>query len=385
VSSVLRGRGLIVILAVIILTVGALFLINPARALNNQNKAGKLLALAMHSKSEMIACEIPLVIDKSDSDHVQEVVKLLELAIKYAPSNSQSYLQLGRAYCLLDQPDKAIEAFKTYIQLRPDNPLGHLELGFVFDCLGMKEQAVLKWQEAGMSWYDFYEAGEQANLDKQYSQAIHWFQRATWLNPNVGDPYYAAGMSYQSQGDLDQAISSYKAALMADLLQAVQPGDVYYKLGLVYQADSEFRNLDMALEMYHNVLKPEMYSTSEIQSEAHYKIGEIYLWQGLNEFEAIVEFRRALILNPSHRWAHLRLGHALYGAYKDVDQAQAEISQAANLWPDDASKKIPYRTLGDIYLEAGNSNQAIQAYQQALKYDPVDKEIIEKLAKLLER
>jgi tetratricopeptide (TPR) repeat protein len=316
---------------------------------------------------------------------LQRSVKDFDAALQYDNNLAQAHLLRGRALCLLDKPQKAVRAFQAYIALRPNNPLGHVELGFNYERLGQKEQAVLEWAAAGISWQDFFLNGESARRDMQYRQAIQWFQRANWLTPKAGDPYYAAGMAYQSQGDWEQAISSYKAALAAGLLQDIHPGNIYYRLGLVYQSDSEFQNLDMALEMYHNVLTYDAQSSDEIRAEAHYKIGEIYFWQGRDELESIAEYRQALILNPFHRWAHLRLGRALYDVYHDVNQAEIEIYMAVDLWPEDASKKLPYRILGDIYQEAGDIEQATQAYQEALQYDPTDQEIVEKLAKLLEQ
>jgi tetratricopeptide (TPR) repeat protein len=57
----------------------------------------------------------------------------LHKAIEWDPNNAQAYRLLGRA--LRDQGDlpAAVEALMHYTQLRPDNPLGHIELAEVYE------------------------------------------------------------------------------------------------------------------------------------------------------------------------------------------------------------------------------------------------------------
>jgi tetratricopeptide (TPR) repeat protein len=123
------------------------------------------------------------------------------------------------------------------------------------------------------------------------------------------------------------------------------------------------------------------------EADSHYKVGEILIEQGHDPQSAIARLREALLLNPEHYWARLRLGQALYAAYSDVAQAEDTIERALAIWPNDISRKWPYRFLGDIYRTAAMTEQALNAYQTARKIDPSDETIehlIQELAPIQE-
>ena len=349
-------------------------------SLYHQIQGGQKLSQAINLEElNGMTCVHSMTLDAEQNSLLQRSNSDFEAAIRYDNHMAQAELLRGRTLCLLDKPHKAIRAFQAYINLRPKNPIGHLELGFVYERLGQKDQATFEWNAAGVSWQDFYRSGEQLVIEKKYTQAIPWFQRASWLAPEAGDPYYAAGIVYQSQDNWEQAIKSYQSALAAKTFQDISLGDIYLRLGMMYQTDSGFQDLDIALEMYHNVMLPEAKSSDQIQAEAHYKIAEIYIWRGRDVLLVIDELKEALILNPLHYWSHMRLGRALFTAYHEIDRAREEIDLAIELWPDNTSKKWPYRILGDIYKEAGMAENAIDAYQKALLFDPEDSDLKAKL------
>jgi tetratricopeptide (TPR) repeat protein len=313
---------------------------------------------------------------------LQRSVKYFEMALQSDPHLEQAELQRGIAYCFLNEQQKAVGALKAYTYLRPNNPLGHLELGFLYDANGDSAQAIVEWSAARVSWQDFFTNGEQARQEKDYVKALFWYQKAKLLAPQIGDLNYSAGLVNQSMGDMEQALISYQTALEASYFQNITLGNIYYRLGMLYQADSEIQNLDTALEMYQYVFAPQSLSSDETQANAHYKIGEIYLRQGRDGKDSIDEYRQALQLDPSHYWAHFRLGRALYDVYHNIHDAEVEFHLAIDFWPDDPSKKWPYRALGDIYVDADMIDEAIEAYKAALQLDPSDTEVETKLAQL---
>ena len=52
----------------------------------------------------------------------------LHRAVRWQPANAQAYRVLAQVYRLQDQWSAAAEAQERYTQLRPANPLGHMEL-----------------------------------------------------------------------------------------------------------------------------------------------------------------------------------------------------------------------------------------------------------------
>ena len=59
----------------------------------------------------------------------------LQSAIRWDARNAQAYRLLGRAYLAQGDLVAAAEALTRFTELRPDNPLGHIELAEVYEAL----------------------------------------------------------------------------------------------------------------------------------------------------------------------------------------------------------------------------------------------------------
>jgi tetratricopeptide (TPR) repeat protein len=84
-----------------------------------------------------------------DSGYLPGAIAHLRRAIAWDGDNAQAYRLLGQAYLAQGDHLAAIEALTTYIGLRPDNPLGHLELAQVYDGLARASEPEI--------YYDFIE------------------------------------------------------------------------------------------------------------------------------------------------------------------------------------------------------------------------------------
>lgn len=120
-------------LTIAIISIGAVAWM-PAKALHLQIRAGQLLEdyIEEHTSGyrNFYTCQLPVLTDLPLDSHLKEAVVLLETARAIRPQNAHTHYQLGRAYCLSGDYDSALEAFDTFNQLKPDNPLGYLEIAF---------------------------------------------------------------------------------------------------------------------------------------------------------------------------------------------------------------------------------------------------------------
>jgi superkiller protein 3 len=82
--------------------------------------------------------------------------------------------------------------------------------------------------------------------------------------------------------------------------------------------------------------------------------------------EAEQSFRRAVELNPGDQGAWNNLGNAL-SAQNKFDEALAMERQSLMLRPDNAAA---YMNIGEINLERGNLQLAVQAFEQAIRILP---------------
>jgi len=68
----------------------------------------------------------------------------LQKAIEWQPDNAQAYRLLGKVYCA--QGDKILgsksQGLTRYTELRPDNPLAHIELAEVYEAVEAGMQAM---------------------------------------------------------------------------------------------------------------------------------------------------------------------------------------------------------------------------------------------------
>src|SRR5690554_6050992 len=90
--------------------------------------------------------------------------------------------------------------------------------------------------------------------------------------------------------------------------------------------------------------------------------------------EAEAEFRAALELKPSSFEAAYNLGTALFRQEK-YDEALQQL-QATTPFANDDKQRLAslFHNLGNSYLYGQNIDQSIEAYKQALRYNPLDDE-----------
>jgi len=92
--------------------------------------------------------------------------------------------------------------------------------------------------------------------------------------------------------------------------------------------------------------------------------------------EAIVQFRKALEIQPDNAEAHDNLGNALLQKGR-VDEAITEYQKALKIKPDYADAHI---NLGNALFQKGGVGEAITQYQRALEIKPGHPEALNNLA-----
>lgn len=284
-----------------------------------------------------------------------------------------------------DPPDwlRPERLFRQAALQNPKNVLAYRGLGLALAMRDRDDQAVAAWRAAGNVTSELIQRSEQARRAERWDEALAWCQRAIALEPNFGDPWYCMGLAYAGTAQWVQAERAYERALQAEALAHVGRSSPHYRLGSIYLRHFEPTQLDAALRAYNTALALQDFTTELEAADAYHGRGVIYSRQGRPPRDSISEYQKALDLNPKHRWAHVRLAEALFEEHGEVGLAEDMIEQALALWPNDESRKWPYRVLGNIYIDAGLTDQAIAAYQEALHIDP-DDEWVERALRALD-
>ena len=172
----------------LVLSIAAIIFLRPrALALYYQVKGGMILRevfqIYPNSDQDDLLCDLPPVENETEGARLQKAIDYLETSRKYNPHMAQTYRLLGRAYCLLGEPELAVDAYKYFIHLRPKNPLGCIELGFVdlseYEKLIRESQINIICDFSYLNQSIIIEEANQAFLSQQYGKAAHWYQLAS--------------------------------------------------------------------------------------------------------------------------------------------------------------------------------------------------------------
>ncbi len=188
-------------------------------ALYYQNQGGIELRKIVTEIDEYQAvttyCYPPTLTDEQRSD-VENAREYLEKSADIKPKDAQTALLLGRVNCLLGETKKAVEAYQRYTELRPDNPLGYLELSFAYEFGGNQDDAIQAWLKTDLNSHFFENMGIQALEDNRNDDAIRWFERATLLEPKNAVILFRIGEIYEEDGEWEKASEYYQITLEFD-------------------------------------------------------------------------------------------------------------------------------------------------------------------------
>ncbi|MGE5221235.1 MAG: tetratricopeptide repeat protein, partial [Omnitrophica WOR_2 bacterium] len=213
-SSLLR-KATLLIACVLLLVILAAWLVPKTIALYQQMKAGKIIngisQINNTNTPNDLPCARAALTNSQEIDQVQIAIKRLSLALKLDSHFAKAQFLLGQAYCLTGEANSAVTAFEKYNQLRPRNPLGHIELALAIEyrCLISMPSSgstvaekvnrdisfpycrtetdtgkvIDEWKAAGVQPSQLAGVGNYNFKNKNYDVAIRWYQRSLLLEP----------------------------------------------------------------------------------------------------------------------------------------------------------------------------------------------------------
>ncbi|MCT0214745.1 tetratricopeptide repeat protein, partial [Synechococcus sp. CS-1330] len=157
-----------------------------AVALINQGKLQEAEAIyrgliTAGTRNHIVYCNLAAICGMQG--RFDDLIELLKKALQLKPNYPDAHNNLGVALKEQGDLDAAIASYNSALQLKPNYPEAHNNLG-----------NALK---------------EQGDLDA----AIASYNTALQLKPNYPEAHNNLGVALQEQGDLDAAIASYNSAL----------------------------------------------------------------------------------------------------------------------------------------------------------------------------
>ncbi len=167
---------------------------------------------------------------------------------------------------------------------------------------------------------DLDDAAYAALRERNYKLAASLYKRVVELEPKHKTAWNNLGRAYMDLMQLDDAEKAIKKQI------EINPYDEwsYNNLGLVYQRQEKYE-------------------------------------------EAISAFKKQIEVNPLDRYAHRNLGMLLSRRHR-YEEAVPELQQAMSIQPDDL---FTQQQLGDAYLKSGQSEKALETFDEVVKKMPV--------------
>ena len=260
-------------------------------------------------------------------EHLQSAEKHLDRALAKDPHNSRAHVGLGYVYWMRGDYSSAVEAFQRAAASEPaPNQIVRFMLGVMYEAQGCTEEAIKEWRIARdtqplfrigaaledqgqpreaeelyklilkvnpKAGYAYVLLGDlSVNIDKDFEQAMRWFQSAYELSPTSWTLLFRLGYYAHHLGREDEARRYFAE------WTTVRPDsyEAYLWLGraMVYQAD--YVEAVGALEAA-KALVPRDASTSA--ADIAFLLGNVYY--ALERYpEAVNEYQTVLLLNPEH-------------------------------------------------------------------------------------
>ena len=188
-----------------------------------------------------------------------------------------------------------------------------------------------------------------------FQTALQYVDEALRINPKYRDAYIMKGTIFLMQDKRNLAISSYETAIQQDPNFEL----AYLRLGQLYTEDEKF---DVAIEKFRSAvaLNPKL-------SDAIY--GVAYCEQMLNRFdEAIKVYRKLMQVDSKYHLGWFNIGYIKqFNTDNQIDSAIVYYQMATDIQPEFVKG---WHNIGLCYEEKNDRTRALQAYANALKYNP---------------
>ncbi len=252
--------------------------------------------------------------------------------LRYDPSDTYSAFYLARIYMEQGEFDRSLEEIKSALRINPDFVELWIYMGFVSIEKEQYDLAVYAFTEAAYRGGDlsqvYYLLGAVMETLARDMDAYHYYKKALKENPNnIAALQSIAGITSVIGREVE-TFTTFKRILEIDTLNAVALNYV----GYTYAERSD--SLEYALKLIDRAL--------EIDVDNGYYI-------------------------DSRGWVLYKMGR-YEDALKELERASEIIEDAVIL-----------QHLGDVYLELGRRNAARDAYEKALKIEPHNRTLRDKI------
>ena len=378
---------------------------------------------------------------KASEDLEQEMLAVGQQIIELDPDHGEAHYYIGTIARYLGKIDLAITSFKALTRILPFKAEYHLNLGELYESQNRLQEALQSYErvvtinpEEINVWNRIgdlnLDTGDDSAAVRAFQLVLETLENGTAPRASGGlsaaeiEAHYGIGHAYQAQGNFEKA--EYHVTRAIELLEkqalamrdrtgnnrarsreriglAARIREYRYTLAYIYirfnaaqkavdafekvlEVDDKYvpalTGIGIAHQMLDNVKQAETYLLKAVRlssngeaPEAYNALGYLYAEQGKKLDEAATLVLRALKSAPTSG-AYLDSLGLIYFKQGKLDAAIKNLEQANHYLPDTPEILLH---LTDAYLEKGLKQKALQTLEHAVRIEPNNAELRQKL------
>ena len=299
----------------------------------------------------------------------------------------------ARAWTEIQEQDAAdaVNAYREAIELDPGRPSPHYNLGVMHSYRDSARLAEAAFRAALKADPDMAQAHKKLGRILRHKgraeEAAAAFEQAVEHAPGDAEAHYRLGLSYRDLGRFEEAAEIMEKAVelnpKAPKLRLTL-GNLYMRLG---RGEDGRREMELSEELrremqglHAEITPPDGPVVSIGTLKDHYHLGYKYMLAG-DLPDALLEFRRAMEIDPEHRDSITGLAMVLTRLGR-LDQAAVHFEKSSDLDPGDP---LGHARLGGLYLQLRELAASRRAFEKAAKLDSTIPEVFGSLGMVAAR
>lgn len=213
--------------------------------------------------------------------------------------------------------------------------------------------------------HELHEEGTRLFDEGKFSEAEPLLKEVLMKNPDYADVLNKLGVICHLRDELEKARDYFTKAVHLNPRYT----EASLNLAITYNELGEFEKSKDIFSLAAQTAKPtpsslDPYAAGKLANE-HFKIGNIYLDLAMYE-EAIIEFRKAISLQPKFPDVHTKLGIALR-SLGNIEEAIVHFNTAKEI---NADYGPAWVQLGLTYYIKGLTGLAFEEWENAIRQNP---------------
>ena len=327
----------------------------------------------------------------ASSQQLKEAIALYLRVLELQPDDANAREKLATGFILTNQRGKAVEMLEQIIKQHPEKYQPYDLLAQVLDEEARSLQRANRLDEAKAQFAKVAANYEQSLLTnpnhagtylrlaelllgplKDPERAVKFLTEARRRFAGAPEIAYYLAIAQREAKQIQQAVATFEEALHeAELDQDNEI--VNAKFYFNYGATAEQAGL---YEKAADLLRKSIALDPANAAEAYNYLGYMWADHNMHLDEAEETIRRALEIEPNNGSYLDSLGWVEFRKGK-FDQALADLLRAAkNI---DREDPIVFEHIGDTYLKLNRVPEALESWQKALKLDPKNKSLADKI------